>query len=71
MSKKISQECSKKDLREQYIEKYLNKFRNFEKDTMINCLKRAHASFQDFLGKLETKIFVMKIPEGVKKKIYA
>lgn len=66
LSKKISQQCSKRDLREQYIEKYLNKFQNYEKDGMINCLKRAHASFEDFLRKLEAKIFVIKLPEGVK-----
>jgi hypothetical protein len=33
---------------------------------MINCLKRANASFEDFLRKLEAKIFVIKLPEGVK-----
>lgn len=65
LEKIIEQRCNKKELREKYIEKYLNRFFNKRKDSMINCLKRANAAFNHFLEKLDGRIFTIKVPDYI------
>lgn len=61
LAKHIKRKIPRASLREMYIAKYLNNFKNSNKNTQINCLKRAQQSFDSFLEKIKTTIFVVKL----------
>lgn len=63
--KNIEQTVNTSDLKKKYVERYIHRFKKYEQDGFVLCLRRAEESFERFLYNLKHKIFVLRLPDDV------
>lgn len=65
LSKTSTKKVKKEMIQKNYIKRYLEKFKNHQNLGMIQCLKQAKLHFENFISKLDGRIFTITLPDDL------